>query len=54
MKRIRGLIGAFFLHGMSGLSARVTVHVQLTCRSGMALTVLGGVTSNVLIQTQTL
>jgi hypothetical protein len=52
MKRIGGL--ASFHRGMSGLSARVTVHVQLTCGSGMALTGLGGITSSVPIRTRTL
>jgi hypothetical protein len=37
--------------GMSGLSARVDVHVQLTCGSSMALTETGGVTSSVPIWT---
>jgi hypothetical protein len=47
MKRIGDSIGASFHRCMSGLSARVVVHVQLTCRSGMTLTGLGGVTSSV-------
>jgi hypothetical protein len=39
---------------MSGLSARVTVHAQLTCGSGMTVTGPGGITLSVPIQTQTL
>jgi hypothetical protein len=48
-----GTVASFHL-GMSGLSARVAVRVQLTCGSGMALTESEGVTSSVLIRTQTL
>jgi hypothetical protein len=54
MKRIGGRIGPSFHRGMSGLSAHVTIHVQLTCGSGMALTRLGGVTSSVPIRTWSL
>jgi hypothetical protein len=54
MKRIGGRIGASFHYGMSGLSAHVTVCVQLTCGSGMTLIGPGGVNSSVPIQTQTL
>jgi hypothetical protein len=38
-----GTIASFHL-GMSGLSARVTVCIQLTCGSVMAATESGGVT----------
>jgi hypothetical protein len=48
-----GTVASFHL-GMSGLSAPIAVHVQLTCGSGMAVTRLGGVTSSVAIQTHTL
>jgi hypothetical protein len=54
MKRIGSRTGASFHRGMSDLSACVTVRVQLTCGSGMVVTVPGGVTSSVSIQTQTL
>jgi hypothetical protein len=54
MKRIGGPTGASFHRGMSGLSVRVTIHVQLTCGSGMALTEPGGVTSSVTVRTRTL
>jgi hypothetical protein len=54
VKLIRGGTVASFHLGMSGLSARVTVLVQLTCAGGMAATGLGGVTSSVSIQTRTL
>jgi hypothetical protein len=54
MRQIGGRIGASFHLGMSGLSAHVTVRVQLMCGSGMTLTGLGGITSNVRIRTQTL
>jgi hypothetical protein len=47
MKRIGGLTGASFHRGMSDLNARVTVCVQLTCGSGMALIVSRDVTSSV-------
>jgi hypothetical protein len=51
MKQIGGPTGASFHRGMSDLSVRVTIHVQLTCGSGMALTEPGGVTSSVTIRT---
>jgi hypothetical protein len=51
MKWIGGRTGASFHRGMSGLSARVIKHVQLTCESGMTLTGSGGVTSSVSIRT---
>jgi hypothetical protein len=47
-----GTVASFHL-GMSGLSARVDVRVQLLCGSGMALTGPGGVTSSVSIWTRT-
>jgi hypothetical protein len=50
MKRIEGRIGACFHRGMSGLSAHVTVCVQLTCGSEIALTGPGDVTSSVSIR----
>jgi hypothetical protein len=54
MKWIEGRIGTSFHRSMSGLSARVVVHVQLMCGSGMTLTGPGGVTSSVPIRIQTL
>jgi hypothetical protein len=48
-----GTIASFHL-GMSGLSARVTVRVQLMCGSSIALTGPGGIISGVPIRTQTL
>jgi hypothetical protein len=54
VKPIGGRIIASFHLGMSGLSARVAVRVQLTCWRGMAATGPGDITSSVLIPTQTL
>jgi hypothetical protein len=54
VKLIGGGIVASFHLGMSGLSVRVTVRVQLTCGSVMAATGSGGATSSVSIRTQTL
>jgi hypothetical protein len=54
VKPIGGGTIASFHFGMSGLSARVVVRVQLTCGSRMTAIRLGGVTSSVPIRTQTL
>jgi hypothetical protein len=54
MKQIGGTTGASFHFGMSGLSADVSVRVQLTFGSGMVVTELGGITSSVWIRTRTL
>jgi hypothetical protein len=51
MKQIRDRSGASFHFDMSGLSAHIVVHVQLTCESGMTLTRLTDVTSSVQIWT---
>jgi hypothetical protein len=48
-----GTIASFHL-GMSGVSARVAVHVQLTCGSRVAAIGPGGITSSVLIRSRTL
>jgi hypothetical protein len=54
MKRIGGQTVASFHRGMSGLSARIVIHIQLACGSVMALTGTGDVTSSVTIRTQIL
>jgi hypothetical protein len=54
MKRIRDRTGASFHRDMSGLSARVIVHIQLMCGSEMTLTRSGGVISSVPIRNRTL
>jgi hypothetical protein len=54
VKPIGGGTDACFHLGMTNLSARVIIRVQLTCGNGMAATVLGGVTSSVPMWTRTL
>jgi hypothetical protein len=54
MKRIGRPTDASFHRGMSGLSARVIVHVQLMCGRGVTLTGPRGVISSVPIRIQTL
>jgi hypothetical protein len=54
VKPIGGGIVASFHLGMTGLSARVVIRVQLTCGHGMTAIGLGGITSSVPIQIQTL